>query len=778
MTGNKFTILDGAMGTMLQAAGLPMGTAPELWNTEHPEIITEIGKSYIAAGSDIIYANTFGANRHKLGETDVAKIIESGVRAAKAAAEGTNARVALDIGPIGRLLEPLGTLSFDEAYDIFKEAVIAGRDAGADLIVFETMSDLYEAKAAVLAAKENTDLPIFVTMTFEKSGRTFVGATVPAMALTLSGLGVDALGFNCSLGPKDLIPLIKTLREWTSLPIIVKPNAGLPDPETGKYSMTTEEFADAIAKACELGATVFGGCCGTTPDYIAAVKKALKGKSAIPFDGSIRNGVCSVTKAVELRGVRVIGERINPTGKKRFQQALRDMDMGYILEQAISQQDAGADILDINVGLPDIDEKEMMRSVVCRIQSVVNLPLQIDSSNICAIEAGLRYSSGKPIVNSVNGDDESLDKILPLCKKYGAAVIALTMDKHGIPQTADERIAIAGRIIDRAEHYGISRKDIIVDCLTLTVSAQQSQAKQTLDAVRYISKTLGMHTTLGVSNISFGLPNRDSVTAAFLCEALASGLDMPIINPNSKPVMDAVYAHRALSGEDCGCTSYIDRFANAVPAVIAKEKAISIGSAIENGLCDEVKRLTLNTLDSMSEMDIVNTLLIPALDSVGEKYEKQKIFLPQLMNSANAACAGFEVIKKRLAQKGVDSVSKGKIIVATVKGDIHDIGKNIVKVVLENYGYTVIDLGKDTDPELIVKTAINENVRLIGLSALMTTTVSSMADTIKAVRESGHDCKIWVGGAVLTAEYADKIGADFYARDAKQSVDIAKRVLR
>ncbi len=772
----NFIMLDGAMGTMLQKAGLPAGRSPELWNLENPEAITAIGRQYVEAGSDIIYANTFGANRHKLGNISVNDVVRAGIATAKEAVKGTSAKVALDIGPIGQLLEPLGTLGFDEAYDIFKEILIAGEAAGADLVVFETMSDLYEVKAGVLAAKENTSLPIFVTMTFEKNTRTFVGVTVPAMALTLDGLGVDAMGFNCSLGPDELLPMVKSLAEWTDKPIILKPNAGLPDPETGTYDITPEAFAETMAKAADY-VTYFGGCCGTSPAFIAALRQSLAGKTPNRPKKS-RHGVCSGTKEIELCGVRTIGERINPTGKKRFKQALLEHDISYILERGIEQEDAGADILDVNVGLPEIDEAATMKAVVTALQGVVSLPLQIDSSNIKAIEAGLRYYNGKPIVNSVNGDQKTLDTILPLCKKYGAAVVGLTMDEHGIPKTAEGRIAIAERIAKTAMAYGIAREDIYIDCLTLTASAVRSGAKETLKALHHVSKTMGLHTTLGVSNISFGLPCREALTVAFLTEAMAMGLDLPIVNPNQKTIMDAIFSHRALSGEDIACAAYIARFAAIeAPSAPTSDTQMSIETAIMRGLDKETAILTKKALESADEMTVIDTLLIPALDKVGEKYEKGEIFLPQLIGAATAACEGFEVIKTRLAEKGERTLSKGKILVATVKGDIHDIGKNIVKVVLENYGYTVRDLGKDVAPETIVETAIRENIHLIGLSALMTTTAPRMAETIALLRQSGHDAKVWVGGAVLSPEYAEKIGADFYAADAKQSVDIAKKVL-
>ena len=778
---NEIILLDGAMGTMLQAAGLPMGELPEVWNLTKPDVVADIQRRYVEAGSRVLYTNTFGANRLKAARCgySVAELVAGGVRCARKAAGEEPVRVALDIGPIGQLLEPLGTLRFEEAYELFREQVVAGAEAGADLIAIETMSDLYEVKAAVLAAKENCDLPVWVTMTFEQSGRTFVGVTVPAMALTLTGLGVDAMGFNCSLGPRELLPLVQELRQWTDRPLILKPNAGLPDPATGEYKISGAAFARQMLAALPLGVQILGGCCGTRPAFIRDLSLVLKGRASAKARPAVRHGVCSGRRTAELDGVRVIGERINPTGKKRFQQALRENDIDYILARAIEQQDAGADILDVNVGLPGIDEPAMMTRVVKALQGVTDLPLQIDSSDPAAIETGLRAVNGKAIVNSVNGRREVLDAVLPLCKKYGAAVVGLCMDENGIPADWQGRAAIAQRILDAALAYGIPREDIYIDCLTLTVSVQQEQARETLRALRWVKEELGLHTVLGVSNISFGLPARESITASFLTQALYAGLDLPILNPNLEAVMDAVAAFRVLSGEDRGSAAYIERF-SARPEnrpVLLPESGLRIEDAILRGLGGETARLTVRALMERDELSVINELLIPALDKVGEKYEKQEIFLPQLISAANAACEGFELIKDRIARRGGEAVSRGKIVLATVHGDIHDIGKNIVRVVLENYGYTVIDLGRDVPAQEIVEAVRREKAKLVGLSALMTTTVQSMADTIKALRESGSDCKIMVGGAVLTEDYAMQIGADYYAKDAKQSADIAKRVL-
>ncbi len=778
----KTVILDGAMGTMLQQSGLQPGHCPEALCLTDPAHIIAIHRAYIEAGSRIAYANTFGANRYKLersGHT-VAEIIPAAIACARRACEGTDARVALDVGPVGQLLEPYGTLPFEDAYDIFREIVEAGAAAGADLIAFETMTDLYELKAAVLAAKEHSSLPIFATMTFEESGRTFTGCTVEAMAAVLEGLGVDALGFNCSLGPKELYPLAERLRAVTELPLIVKANAGLPDPATGAYNITAGEFAAEMERFAALGVQYLGGCCGTTPAFIAETAARTAGLT-VPERKIVRKSrVCTPTNVVTVDGVRIIGERINPTGKKRFQQALRENDLDYILSQAVEQADAGAHILDINVGLPGVDEPAMMARVVKAVQSVTDLPLQLDSSDAAALEAGLRVVNGKAIINSVNGEPDVLARILPLAKKYGAAVVGLTMDAGGIPPTAEQRFAIAERILREALRHGIPKEDMFIDCLTLTVSAEQDKAVETLKAMQAVRDQLGLHCVLGVSNISFGLPARGQVTAGFLTLAMAHGLDLPIINPNTESAMNAIRVFNVIYNVDKGAEAYIA--ANTATPAAAPAPAGNVVHdlpyAIAKGLGSDARRLTTALLSSgTGELEIVNGQLIPALDAVGARFEKGEIFLPQLINSAGAAQEAFEVIKRSIAEKGAASVSKGKLIVATVKGDIHDIGKNIVKTILENYGYTVLDLGRDVSPETIAETAVRENVRLIGLSALMTTTLGSMEQTIRALRESGHACKIWVGGAVLTPEYAAQMGADYYARDAKESVGIAREVL-
>ena len=774
-------LLDGAMGTMLQSRGLRLGERPELFSITHPQVVEGIHREYIEAGAQVVYANTFGANAHKLAGTGhtPAEVIEASVRAAKAACAGTNAtKVALDVGPIGELLAPAGSLGFDEAYALFKEQIDAGVRCGADLIVIETMTDLYEVKAALLAAKENSELPVFVTMTFERGGRTFTGCSVSAMALTLEGLGADAIGINCSLGPKEIYPIAKELSAWTRLPLIVKANAGLPDPQTGKYDVTPEAFAGSALQFMEIGVSAIGGCCGTTPEYIARMRETLSGKCPAKREYPARAAICTPTKTVAIDGVAVIGERINPTGKKLFKQALIEHNMDYILSQAIAQIEADADILDVNVGLPEIDEAAMLPEVVCRLQAVIDAPLQLDSSNAKALENALRLYNGKPVVNSVNGEAAVLERILPLVKKYGAAVVGLTLDENGIPPKAGERFAIAQRILDAALRHGIRREDVYIDCLTLTASVQQKEVMETLKAVQMVKERLGLKTVLGVSNISFGLPGRELINQSFLTLALAHGLDLPIINPNIPSMMGAVAAFRVLYNQDEGAKDFIAKYAQEKGAApVVPVQGMTIEHAILRGLAKESRELAKALLADLGEMELVNDRLIPALDEVGSRVEQGKLFLPQLLQAAGAAQAAFEVVKERIAAAGKPSVSKGKILLATVKGDIHDIGKNIVKVILENYGYQIIDLGRDVPVARVVDEAVRQEVRLVGLSALMTTTLPSMEATIKALHERLPGCKVFVGGAVLTADYAGKIGADFYARDAKQSVDIAREIL-
>lgn len=795
LNNNRYIIFDGGMGTMLQAKGMKIGAIPELLNLENPDWIIDIHKQYIAAGADVIYANTFGANAYKLKETGktVNGVISSAIKNAKKACEGTDTLVALDIGPIGQLLEPTGTLKFEEAYEIYKEQLIAGKDA--DLVVFETQTDLYELKAAVLAAKENTDLPIVCTMTFEKNHRTFTGCGITNMAYTLDGLGVDAMGVNCSLGPEDLYDVIDELSNITNTPIVVKPNAGLPDPITNRYSISAMEFAGQLTKFSDYGVKIFGGCCGTTPNYIHEIKEVFAGISVNEKNAINRAVVCSATETVYINQPRIIGERINPTGKKKFKEALLKDDMDYILNQAIEQIHAGAEILDVNVGLPGVDEKNMMVAAIKAIQSITEVPLQIDSTIPEVLEAALRVYNGKPIINSVNGEEKSLNTILPLVKKYGAAVVGLTLDEDGIPKSAEKRFEIAKRILDKAISLGIPKEDVYIDCLTLTASAEQDGVIETLRALKRVKTELGLKTVLGVSNISFGLPGRELVNHTFLAMALSYGLDLPIINPNVASMSGTVRAYRLLMGHDRNSIEYIDAYNNQLQYMIlsdttsskmqnSKESADkntdtnSLGYAIENGLKNDGARITKEMLSVMDSMEIINAHLIPALDKAGSEFEAGKIFLPQLIMAADVAQAAFGVIKEEMVRNNSESVSRGKIVLATVKGDIHDIGKNIVKVLLENYGYTVIDLGKDVDYQKVVDAVIAEDVKLVGLSALMTTTLVSMENTIKLLKENNLDCKIMVGGAVLTPEYAKKIGADFYSKDAKESVDIAKKVLR
>ena len=778
---SEFLMLDGGMGTTLQAMGLPPGGVPELLNLNEPEMIAAVHRAYVDAGAQVVYTNTFGANALKLRRTGktVDEIVSAAVKLAKAAV-GSRAKVALDVGPLGELLEPMGQRTFESAYDLFAEVMQAGESAGADLIVIETMSDLYETKAALLAAKETTSLPVFVTMSFEESGRTFTGCTVESMARTLEGLGADAIGVNCSVGPDQLKDVLTALCRSTRLPVIAKPNAGLPDPVDGSYSMGPEAFGSILAEYADLGVTIFGGCCGTTPDYIRALSQALSGRTPAARSYDAVSFVCTPVTPLRIDGVRVIGERINPTGKKRFQQALLENDMDYILELAVQQEDAGAAILDVNVGYPGVNEAEMLPRVVKKLQSAVSLPLQLDSSDPKALEAGLRVYNGKPAVNSVNGEPEVMDRILPLVKKYGASVVGLTLDSGGIPQTAAGRVEIAKRILARALDYGIPKEDLYIDCLTLTVSAQQEQAMETLRAVRTVREELGLQIVLGVSNISFGLPSRNLITQSFLTQAMHCGLTLPIINPNLTEMMDAVAAFRVLSGEDAGSADFIARFA-AQPAQTVKtpsqSEELTLESAIMRGMKGDAGRIAKELIQTEAPLSLVEHRLIPALDRVGEEYEKGVLFLPQLLSAAQAAQSVFQVIREAIAKTGEAPVKKGRLVIATVKGDIHDIGKNIVRTVLENYGYDVIDLGRDVAPEAIAQTVEEDEIRLVGLSALMTTTLPAMEETIRLLHALPNPPVIMVGGAVVTPEYALHMQADYYAKDAREAAEIAKKVL-
>ena len=789
-------LLDGGMGTMLQAAGLKLGARPEELNITDPALIEGIHGQYAAAGSRIVNANTFGASAHKLAGSayTLEQVITAGIENCKRACAPYGALTALDVGPLGELLEPSGTLAFEDAVAEYARIVKVGEAAGADLIFFETYTDLYELKAALLAAKENTRLPILASMSFEAGGRTFTGCTVESFAATARGLGADAVGINCSLGPKEIFPMAKRLAEAVpgNFPVFVKPNAGLPRADGSGYDITPQLFALQMKPYRELHLFAAGGCCGTTPEFIKLLNGTFAGCTPGRPAHRMPSVLCTPVDTVTVDGITVVGERINPTGKKRFQQALREGDMNYVLEQAVSQAEAGAQILDVNVGAPGVDEPVLMEQVVKALQSVTSLPLQLDSSNVEALARGLRVYNGKPIVNSTNGEPEKLAAILPLCKKYGAAIVGLAIDEKGIQPKAADRVAIARRITEAALAAGIPREDIYIDCLTLTASAQQEDVLATVQALEACKKELGVRTVLGVSNISFGLPCRTYLNTTFLTMAMYAGLDLAIMNPSSEEMMAAVYAYNVLTNRDKQSTKYIERFADRVPASTAlaqAAKAVPAASAaeaeltgpyaalmkaVEKGLKGDAAAHTRALLAEKQPLEVVDEALIPALDIVGAKYEKGTLFLPQLLQAASAAQSAFEEIKTAIAQKGEGSASKGRIVLATVKGDVHDIGKNIVRVILENYGFEVLDLGRDVPVETVVDTVREKDVHLVGLSALMTTTLKSMEETIAALHAAKLDCKIMVGGAVLTPEYAEKIGADWYAKDAKRSADIAK----
>lgn len=783
--GKEILFFDGAMGTMLQERGLQTGEIPELWNVTHEDIILDVHKLYLEAGCDIVKANTFGINPFKMEGTGYTceELTKKGIALVKRAiAEtGKKAYTALDIGSLGKLLEPLGELPFEEAYEAFKPVCIAGEQAGADLVLIETMNDTYEIKAAVLAAKENTNLPIVVTMVFDESGKLLTGADMEAAVAMLEGLRVDAIGLNCGFGPDVMKEFLPKLREVCSVPIVVNPNAGLPVVVDGKtcFHVGPEEFASIMTEIAEEGISVMGGCCGTTPAHIKALVESCKGKKPLKLFDKGRSVVSSYTHAVVLNErPKIIGERINPTGKSRLKQALRENDLEYIYKEALAQQDMGAHILDVNVGLPEIDEVEMMKSVLTGLQGITDLPLQIDTSDMVAMEQGMRLYNGKPLINSVNGKKESMDAVFPLVAKYGGMVVCLTLDENGIPETAEGRIEIAKRIIAEAERYGIHKKDLLMDTLCMTISTGQENAKITLDALDYVRNTLGVHTTLGVSNVSFGLPQRELVNTAFYTIALSRGLSAGIINPNSEKMMAAYHAYCALNASDVQCADYINIYSQQAdaPKKTSDKKEITLYDAVVRGLIDSAYQAAKKELETREPLAVIDEDLIPALDKVGQGFEKKTVFLPQLLMSADAAKAGFDAIKEFLQAKGDASESKGTIVIATVKGDIHDIGKNIVKVLLENYGFDVIDLGKDVPPETVVETAKEHNVKLVGLSALMTTTVVNMETTIKMLKEELPNCKVMVGGAVLTQTYADMIGADFYSKDAMGSVRYANEL--
>ncbi len=839
--GKRILYFDGGMGSMLQARGLKQGELPESWNLTNKEAVKEIHRLYLEAGSDIINANTFGANRYKFDNLD--EIITAGIiNAREAIAEvGKDAAVALDIGSLGKLLEPLGTLAFEEAYDAFAEIIKIGDKAGADLILIETISDVYELKAAILAAKENSSLPVLCTTIFSEDGKMLTGSSPAGLIALAEGLRVDAIGINCGLGPKQMKPIFEELVKYSSTPLIITPNAGMPRMENGVtvYDVDPEEFAHDTKLLIEMGAYFAGGCCGTTPAHIKALVDATKDMNVTPITEKNHTLVSSYSACVELgKESKIIGERINPTGKSKFKQALRDNNIDYILEEGVKQADNGAHILDVNVGLPEIDEPVMMESVVKELQSILNTPLQIDTTDAVAMERAMRIYNGKPMVNSVNGKQAVMDEVFPLVAKYGGVVVGLTLDENGIPETTEGRLAIAEKIYNEAAKYGIKKKDIVIDCLTMTMSTNDESAKITLDAVKGITEKGGC-TVLGVSNISFGLPAREIVNSAFYLLALDAGLSAGIINPNSAAMMQSYDTYLMLHGYDSQCMSYIDKYAGktavvagvgagAAGAVTAGSGAAGSGAAgagvagsgvadagvagagaadagvagagavtgasaagasasaagassgftlqecIIKGLKDKAYEQTTRLLETRDAMDIINNELVPALDTVGKGYESGKMFLPQLLRSAESAQSGFDAIKEKLDSQGSSQKKKAIIIIATVKGDIHDIGKNIVKVLLENYSYEVIDLGKDVSPETIVEKVKETHAPLVGLSALMTTTVVSMEETIKLLREECPWAKVMVGGAVLTQEYSDMIGADFYGKDAMQSVYYAE----
>lgn len=784
--------LDGGLGTLLQARGLALGELPERWNLTHADVVRELQTAYFNAGSNVVCTNTFGANSFKFSEAELREVISSAIQIAKDAKRksiGTQEKfVALDIGPLGKLLKPLGALDFEDAVSAFKKTVEIGVEYGVDLIVIETMNDSYETKSALLAVKETCNLPVIVTNAYGEDGKLMTGATPSAMVALLEGMGVDALGVNCSLGPKQLSSIVDELLSVSSIPVVVKPNAGLPSLVDGKtvFDVGADEFALDLAEFVKRGARVVGGCCGTTPEYIKALVQKTKCLSPVPVTDKGRTVVSSYTKAVAFENKPIlIGERINPTGKKRFKQALKDGDIHYILSEGVMQAEKGVHILDVNVGLPEIDEKEVLERVVCELQSVTDLPLQIDTSDTVAMERALRRYNGKAMLNSVNGKKECMDAVFPLVKKYGAVVVALTLDEGGIPENEGGRYEIAEKILAEAKKYGIDKKDVVFDTLAMTVSADNGAGLATLKAMKKIKTELGCHTSLGVSNVSFGLPNRDLLNATFFALALENGLSASIMNPYSAEMMRTYYAYKALKGMDENCLEYVENAPSLVsqpPATVCVDKTqeeyrSELTRAIVKGLKDVAGDLTDKLLITLSPMQIVNEEIIPALNLVGEGFEGKRIYLPQLLMSAESAQRAFERIKRYVAKTETSRETKGKVVLATVKGDIHDIGKNIVKLLLENYGFDVVDLGKDVAPEKVLKAVLDEKIRLVGLSALMTTTVPSMEETVRVLKEQAPWCKIMVGGAVLTEEYATHIGADAYAKDAMGAVRFAEQVL-
>lgn len=800
---NHIVYLDGGMGTLLQASGLKPGEYPERWNIEHPEVITKIHKDYYDAGSNVVCTNTFGANILKFSPEELEAIIKAAFENAMAAQEQSSADtsiakkdkfIALDIGPTGKLLKPLGDLDFEDAVSVFAETVKLGVKYGADLILIETMNDSYETKAALLAAKENSDLPVIVSNAYGEDGKLMTGANPAAMVAMLEGMGADAIGANCSLGPKQLAKVVEELLSNASVPVVLKPNAGLPKSVNGQtvFDVTAEDFADEVAALMKKGVRIAGGCCGTTPEYIKALVQKTCDYTPCEITEKNITVVSSYTHAVIFGDSPVlIGERINPTGKKRFKQALLENDIDYILTEGIHQEEKGVHVLDVNVGLPDIDEVEMLKTAVCELQAVTDLPLQIDTSDVVAMETALRRYNGKAMINSVNGKQENMEAIFPLVKKYGGLVVALTLDESGIPDTAEGRIAIAQKILATAAEYGIQKKDIIFDTLAMTISADNRSAMVTLEALKTIRYQLGCHTSLGVSNVSFGLPHREAITGIFFALALENGLSAAIMNPYSMDMMKTYYSFKALKGLDENCSEYVekaDTFAVTITATAGtgvaaenkkspKEYKSELQKAVATGLKEKAGDITKELLKTVPPLDIVQNEIIPALNVVGQGYENKTVYLPQLLMSAEAAKSAFESIKVFMSSEGEKSAGKGVVVIATVQGDIHDIGKNIVKLLLENYGFDVVDLGKDVAPEAVVDAVVRLHAPLAGLSALMTTTVPAMEETIKQLRASAPWCQIVVGGAVLTQEYADKIGADKYAGDAMETVRYAEQLM-
>lgn len=783
----QILLFDGAMGTQLQDRGLPIGGIPEHFNLTHPEVVEAIHRDYVAAGADVITANTFQANTTKMAADELAETIRTAIALAK---KSEPKYVAYDMGPTGQLLQPMGTLSFDAAYEMFASQAIIAEQAGADLVIIETVADLLEAKIAVLAVKENTKLPVFVTMTYQEDGRTFVGVDPQTATLTLQNLGVDVLGVNCSLGPKELAPIVATILDYAQIPVMVQANAGLPQMENGEtvYKITPETYVAYTQKLLAQGVAVVGGCCGTTPEFIRQLRLLISQTERVYPEPKSGTFIASGLKTLEIgKGLSLIGERINPTGKPRLKEALRENNIGYIIQEAVAQRDAGADILDVNVGLPEIDEAKMMVKTIVELQALLDLPLQIDSSETAALEAGARHYNGIPLINSVNGKPSSMAKILPIVAKYGGVILGLCLDDAGIPETAEKRYQIAEKIVHEAGKYGITPDRVMIDPLVLTASAQQEQVPVTLDTIRLVKERLGCKTVVGLSNISFGLPNRALLNGTFLAQAFGAGLDAPIMNPLSDYMMRVVRSLKVFTGQDTNSEDYIANEQNATIAVtvangsenqVSTDDTLDLKGMIIKGRKELTAAETRKMLETMTPLDIVNTYFIPALDIVGAQFEKGELFLPQLMQSAEATQQAQEVLKAVLAKSGQKSESLGRLLLATVEGDIHDIGKNIVKMILENYGYDVVDLGKDVPIETVVETVVTQKIKLVGLSALMTTTVQNMKKTITAVKAVAPDTVFIVGGAVLNEEYREFVGADYYAKDAMSSVEITQNFFR